>query len=368
MRQNTLTLTLNGDVLRESNDNGITGDYTVSYLNTSKAGTATAVIKGINEYSGQIKKTYKITGFDITNESGITMKYATEDNPAKLMPIKHLSEIRSPYMKGGAKPQVYLYYGETPLTAGKDYTVSYSNNTSVTTSETPENKLPKITVKGKGNYKGTIQGTWEITDGAMSPDKLSMAARDITYKNKPNSYKTTVTITDANGKKLTAGKDYDKNIVYTYADKTQVTTADGSTIVRNKGEAIDKNDIISANTTIQITAKGIGAYRGDGSAELSATYRIIAADIAKAKLKVSAKEYLNGKAVTLAPADIELTLNGTKLVHGTDYIIDESTYTNNTKKGKATVILRGTGKNFGGERKVTFTIGSKLLIWWKNLT
>ena len=368
VRQNTLTLTLNGDVLRESNDNGITGDYTVSYLNTSKAGTATAVIKGINEYSGQIKKTYKITGFDITNESGITMKYATEDNPAKLMPIKHLSEIRSPYMKGGAKPQVYLYYGETPLTAGKDYTVSYSNNTSVTTSETPENKLPKITVKGKGNYKGTIQGTWEITDGAMSPDKLSMAARDITYKNKPNSYKTTVTITDANGKKLTAGKDYDKNIVYTYADKTQVTTADGSTIVRNKGEAIDKNDIISANTTIQITAKGIGAYRGDGSAELSATYRIIAADIAKAKLKVSAKEYLNGKAVTLAPADIELTLNGTKLVHGTDYIIDESTYTNNTKKGKATVILRGTGKNFGGERKVTFTIGSKLLIWWKNLT
>lgn len=202
----------------------------------------------------------------------------------------------------------------------------------------------------------------------MSPDKLSMAARDITYKNKPNSYKTTVTITDANGKKLTAGKDYDKNIVYTYADKTQVTTADGSTIVRNKGEAIDKNDIISANTTIQITAKGIGAYRGDGSAELSATYRIIAADIAKAKLKVSAKEYLNGKAVTLAPADIELTLNGTKLVHDTDYIIDESTYTNNTKKGKATVILRGTGKNFGGERKVTFTIGSKLLIWWKNLT
>lgn len=70
----------------------------------------------------------------------------------------------------------------------------------------------------------------------------------------------------------------------------------------------------------------------------------------------------------MAPADIELTLNGTKLVHGTDYIIDESTYTNNTKKGKATVILRGTGKNFGGERKVTFTIGSKLLIWWKNLT
>lgn len=365
--QNNLTLTLNGIVLKESNDNGITGDYTVSYTNTSKAGTATVIIKGINEYSGQIKKAYKIAGLDIANASDIFMKYATEDNPANLIPIEQLSEIRSPYMKGGTKPQVYLYDGETPLTAGKDYTISYSSNTSVTTSETPENKRPKITIKGKGNYSGTIQGTWTITDGAMSPDKLSMAAKDIAYKNKPNSYKTTVTITDANGKKLAAGKDYDKNMHYTYAGKTQVSTADGSTIMRAKGDVVDKDDIIPADTTIQVTVKGSGAYAGDGNAELSATYRIIATDIAKAKIKVNAKEYLNGKAVTLTPADIELTLGGTKLIHGTDYIIDENTYANNTKKGKATVILRGIGKNFGGERKITYTIGSKLLIWWKNL-
>ncbi|MDE7321564.1 MAG: Ig-like domain-containing protein [Lachnospiraceae bacterium] len=366
--QNNLTLTLNNTVLRESKDNGVTGDYTVSYINTSNAGTATVILKGINAYSGQIKKTYKIAGFDITDTSDITMLYATEDNPSKLIPVNNLSEIRSPYMKGGAKPQVKLYYRGTALTAGKDYTISYSNNTSVTTSETPENRLPKITIKGKGNFIGSIQGTWIITDGAMSPDKLSMSAKDISYKSKPNSHKTTVTITDANGKKLTAGKDYDKNIVYTYAGETQVTTADGSTIRRKKGDTVDTNDIISADTSIQVTVKGIGAYLGDGSAELSTTYRIIATDISKAKLKVNAKEYLNGKSVKLDPTDIELTLNGSKLVHGTDYIIDESTYANNTKKGKATVILRGTGKNFGGQRKITFTIGSKLLIWWKNLT
>lgn len=366
--QNDLTLTIDDTILKESRDNGATGDYTVSYTNISKAGTASVILKGVNAYSGQIKKTYKITGFDISDTKDIAISYATEDNPSSPIPVNDLSDIRSPYMKGGAKPQISLSHMGTQLIVGKDYTVSYANNTSVTTSETPENKLPKITIKGKGNYKGSIQGVWTITDGAMSPDKLTMTAKDIAYKNKPNSFKTTVTITDANGKKLAAGKDYDKNILYTYTQDTKVSAADGTTVRRKKGDMVDKNDIISADTTIQVSVTGIGAYLGDGSAQLSTTYRIIAADIAKAKLKVSAKEYLNGNAVKLTSSDIELTLNGAKLVYGTDYIIDESTYTNNTKKGKATVVLRGTGKNFGGQRKITFTIGSKLLVWWKNLS
>ena len=37
------------------------------------------------------------------------------------------------------------------------------------------------------------------------------------------------------------------------------------------------------------------------------------------------------------------------------------------KKGKATVILRGTGANYGGQRKITYTISSKKLVWWKTL-
>ena len=41
-----------------------------------------------------------------------------------------------------------------------------------------------------------------------------MTVKDVVYKNKANSYKTTVTLTDANGSKLTAGKDYDKNLIY----------------------------------------------------------------------------------------------------------------------------------------------------------
>ena len=111
----------------------------------------------------------------------------------------------------------------------------------------------------------------------------------------------------------------------------------------------------------------IGFYIGDGNASVSATYRIISADIAKAKLKVTAKVYQNGNPVKLEPEDIKLTFNNTQLVYGTDYIIEESSYANHTKKGKATVILRGTGANYGGQRKITYTISSKKLVWWKTL-
>ncbi len=82
---------------------------------------------------------------------------------------------------------------------------------------------------------------------------------------------------------------------------------------------------------------------------------------------MSAKVYQNGDAVTLTSDDIVVTLNKEPLEYGTDYTIDASTYTNNTKKGKASVVLKGTGTNYGGEKKITFTIGSKALVWWKNL-
>ena len=83
-------------------------------------------------------------------------------------------------------------------------------------------------------------------------------------------------------------------------------------------------------------------------------------------LPISVKTYQNGREIRLDASDIKLTVNNIALVYGKDYLIDENSYTNNTKKGKATVILRGIGKNYGGQRKITFTIQSKTLAWWKN--
>lgn len=191
-----------------------------------------------------------------------------------------------------------------------------------------------------------------------------MTAKDLTYKKKTGNYKTALTITDANGKKLTAGKDYDKNVIYTYVNDTEILTTNDTLLTRKAGEPVNKSDIIHANTWICATVKGTGAYAGDGNASLSTTYRIIAANISSAKLKVRTKIYQNGKEVTLTPEDLQLTHDGKELTYGIDYTIDEHSYANNIKKGKASVILRGMGTNYGGQRKIHFTIASKSLLWW----
>ena len=360
--QNNVVLSLDNTVLRENID------YTISYANTTKAGTASVIFKGINGYSGQIKKTYKIAPLDI-NDKTITMAYSTQDAADTLLPITSLSQITSPYMKGNTCPNVQLYLSGVPLTKGKDYTLKYTNNKQVTTSSLEEKKLPTITVTGKGNFKGTLTGTWNITDSPFGgeSDKVKLILKDVVYKNAPNKFKCAVALSDANGSKLSAGKDYDTNVIFTYDENTTVQTADGGKADRKAGDPISVTDIPNAETVVRVTVTGMGAYKSNENSKLSGTYRIINSDIAKAKVTVKAKAYQNGDAVILTKEDIEITLNGDTLKYGTDYTIDTATYTNNLEKGKATVVLKGQGKNYGGEKKITFTITSKMLVWWKNI-
>ncbi|MDE7132906.1 MAG: Ig-like domain-containing protein, partial [Lachnospiraceae bacterium] len=386
-RQLKYTLTLNDLPLTESKDNGLTGDYVTVYANTAKVGTASVTFKGINEYTGQVRKTYRITGCDISSDESevnpaITMQYYTQDEPEKIQPVKPVTEfpeITAPYVKGGTKPTVLLYFNGNELTAGKDYTVKYSNNNAVTPidpAERDEKKLPKITITGKGNFKGTISGTYTITDGRLDQNnrKITMTVKDMVYKGRKNTYKSTVTLKDCNGSKLTVGKDYDRNLVYTYAETVRWNEADGNEIVREAGTPVEAEDIPAAGTKICVTATGIGAYVGEKNndtetgATISAVYRIVEADIAKAKVTAKAQVYRNGRAITLTPEDLKIAVSGNpeELVCGVDYVIDEDTYTNHTNKGKATVIIRGIG-NYGGEKKITYTIGSKTLVWWRNL-
>ncbi len=388
-------LVLDDRELTESTDGGVTGDYVVSYSGISRAGKAKILFHGINEYTGKVTKTYKITKCRLASEeNGINpafgLQYYTQDAPGQRRPITDLSQITTPYVKGGSKPVIVLTFQGRELIQGQDYTVKYSNHNMVAAPSGSEaqsgSKLPKITVTGKGNFQGTITGFFEITDGQMAQDngKLAMTAKDVVYKNKTNAYKGTVTLTDCNGAKLSAGKDYDRNLAYTYAEDAYVyAESDGSdgnvgnteskeyddgVILRKAGSTVEANDIPTAGTAIRVTAHGTGFYAGDGAAEISAVYRIVKADISKAKARVQAKEYRNGHPVTLTEEDLEITMSGSTepLQYGVDYTIDESTYAKNQNKGKAAVTIRGLG-NYGGEKKVTFTIGAKLLVWWKNL-
>ena len=377
-RQSDYTLTLGDETLTESWDGGKTGDYVVSYTGAAKegavkAGTATILFQGINAYTGQIKKTYKIQPYPFSaDEVGgdIELSYHTQDAPEEEIELTALSDVTAPYVKGGSKPVISVVFRGQKLVQGKDYTVSYQNNNALTTEGMGAKKLPLVTVTGKGNFKGKLTGNFTITDGRMNQrGKITMALKDVVYQKKKNAYKAKVTLKDINGKALAAGRDYDKKLQYDYAKDTVVLVPEGRTFVeqeRSAGEAVRETDIPMAGTAIRVTAKGIGAYAGENGfgTRISASYRVVAADISKVKVKAVVKDYADGRPVTLTPQDLILTVNGAAepLEYGKDYRIDETSYQNNVKKGKARVTLRGL-ENYGGEKTITFTIAAKK-IWW----
>ena len=82
-------------------------------------------------------------------------------------------ELTAKYVKGGAKPSLNLVFNGKKLTEGRDYTVTYKNNKAVYTAKAGEEgynakKAPAITIKGKGNFKGTVSRTFVITGRSLT--------------------------------------------------------------------------------------------------------------------------------------------------------------------------------------------------------
>ncbi|MCR5303561.1 MAG: hypothetical protein K6E33_03285, partial [Lachnospiraceae bacterium] len=119
-------------------------DYTVSYKNNIKAGTATVIFTGKGYYFGTVKKSFKITPIDIA-----------ADSKKKYPNVVVSTEDSAVIQKGGAKPAVTVTYRGLILKEGVDYKLSYKNNTKPGTADSGA-KAPSVTVNFKGNYKGTI--------------------------------------------------------------------------------------------------------------------------------------------------------------------------------------------------------------------
>lgn len=257
-------------------------------------------------------------------------------------------------MKGGAKPSVIVKYkgadgSVSTLAEGRDYKLSYRNNTTYGGS-----KSPTVVVSGTGNFKGKREVAFAITEKNL--DTVTLLADDVPYKNKANSFATKLTLTDIDGKALKAGKDYDKDPVYVYLNSTEVTS-NGSTVTRAAGDPVDKTDIIPVNTVIKVTvkAKAGSGYTGSASGE----YKITKGSIASAKVVIPVQTY-TGKPIELKKSDITVSIKGTPLSES-DY--DIVSYTDNTQKGTAKVTIRGKG-NYGGLKTQSFKIKAKGFKWW----
>ena len=164
--------------LAVNGNNLISGkDYIVNFVNVGKKGTATATFIGIGNYTGTLKKNFKV----------------------QAAPIQE-NDIRVPktaaYAKGGAKPNVTVTVNGRSLVMNTDYTVSYKNNTKV-------GNTAKIVIKGKGNYSGSVTKTFSIEQQSLRAENIKIYVSDAQTGKNP-----AVTVYDANGKKLTANSDY----------------------------------------------------------------------------------------------------------------------------------------------------------------
>ena len=138
-----VTVKLNGKTLKNGTD------YTVSYSNNTKVGTAKVTITGKGNYTGSVSKTYSIkNNFKKATVSGISTKAFTGKNITQSITVK--------------------YNGKT-LKNGTNYTVSYSNNKKIGTAT--------VKIAGKGSYTGTITKTFKINPAKQEIQKLTAKSK-----------------------------------------------------------------------------------------------------------------------------------------------------------------------------------------------
>lgn len=318
-------------LLEEAGEDGI-GDYQVTYKNNQKAGTATITFTGKRGYTGTVNKTFKIQAHDVT---------------AGKVKVESVAEQK--YLKGGVFPKPVITYvkdgKEILLTEGTDYTLSYANNKAVWDKENLK-KQPKITITGKGGFKGKLTETFSIKNGNLS-EEVTMTVSDIVYQKKANLCKPVIAVYDRDGKKLAAGTDYDKNISYTYVSDV---IPENNSVERNAGDPVEKTDVIPVGTKILATVKGVNNYEGENSS-ISAEFTYIKANMQKASVTIAPQTF-TGKEILLEKEDLVIKF-GKEELSEEDYEI--TGYSNNLKSGTAKVTIRGIGI-YGGEKTVSFKI------------
>lgn len=310
--------------------------YEVTYQKNINAGTATAVVTGVNGYTGTVKKNFKITAYDISANEGGFFAFGEEN--------KITDQI--PYAKGGSKltdenvKARFINGNGMPvnLEQGVDYTLSYRKNTAAGSAAT-------VSIKGKGNYKGTVKDiSFTIVPQNLAMLADNVDAGDILAK-KAQKYNSVIpVITDLNGKKLKNKTDFtvDKETAYTYAD----------------GSGITETPAVGSVIKVTATAKG-NNYTGQVSTE----FRVIANDrsLASARVKVE-PQYYTGQEVKPGKEDItvEMKENG-QWVEIDKSCFEITGYSNNLKKGTAKVTIHGIGE-YGGSKTVSFKINAKPMI------
>lgn len=292
------TVTFGGKVLQEGKD------YTISYRNNLNVGVTTVIATGMGDYTGYTSKNFTITKRAMT---GGTVSVASSVS----------------FTGSNITPSVTVKVAGRTLTSGTDYTVSYSNNKNVGTSN--------VYVYGKGNYSGSLSAKFDIVPAKQQIQKLETRYKGffVDWAQKGSAtgydveYSVNANMSGAVSKHLTANKPDTLTVSGLAGDKTYYVRVRSYTNVNGKvyyGAWSDIKSIKTANN-----------------------------DITKATVSGISTKAFTGKAIT---QNVTVKVGNTVLKNGTDYTVS---YSNNKKVGKATVKITGKGK-YGGVITKTFKI------------
>lgn len=292
------TVTFGGKVLQEGKD------YTISYRNNLNVGVTTVIATGMGDYTGYTSKNFTITKRAM---AGGTVSVASSVS----------------FTGSNITPSVTVKVAGRTLTSGTDYTVSYSNNKNVGTSN--------VYVYGKGNYSGSLSAKFDIVPAKQQIQKLETKYKGffVDWAQKGSAtgydveYSVNANMSGAVSKHLTANKPDTQTISGLSGDKAYYVRVRSYTNVNGKvyyGAWSDVKSIKTANN-----------------------------DITKATVSGISTKAFTGKAIT---QNVTVKVGNTVLKNGTDYTVS---YSNNKKVGKATVKITGKGK-YGGVITKTFKI------------
>jgi len=352
-------------------------EYEVTYQNNIDASTATATLVGKGMYSGSIS-----VDFEIVRVSIAQAKMVAESGELAMEPRSYTGKPITP------KPT--LVYNGIVLTEGKDYTLSYEDNTKV--------GWGRVTWSGKGNFGGSNYCSFKIVESSSAKTDITSATvstitdqaytgkaltpapvvkmgsttlrngtdYSLTYDNNVEAGIATVTVAGKGSYvgRLTrnfnivaqaAGIDLSQVTVDPIASQSYtgkaitpaVTVRYGSkTLAAGTDYTASYKDNVNVGTAT-VTLTGKGAYKGSKTVKFSIT----APNLANATIAAISEQAYTGKAVM---PSLTVKLGGKTLAAGTDYFV---VYRNNVKRGTATVLVTGMG-NYVGSKTASFKIGT----------
>lgn len=295
------------DTVRKSILDSTVPDFEIEYANNVNAGTATATVTGVGNYTGTLDVKFEIAKLQIN-----IGPYKVTINPESYV-----------YNGEAQQPNVTVKKDDNSpaLVYGVDYVVGYmpADETSELTNGVPVNVgTYKLVVKGIGNYEGT---TNSHPDFSITPKSVKNV--DVEF----------VKSWDYTGEEI----------------KPEVTVKDGGKVLV---EGVDykvsyENNVNATNEAI-VRIDGLGNYNDNRKIKFTIVPKSVNSADITALVEPTSVEY-TGSAIT-----VNLTVkDGNKvLVEGTDFGTE---YVNNINVGTATIKVTGLN-NYKDVKEVTFEI------------